>query len=104
MPEEPNGTTTTEVKTPLGSFAFSGKKTAEFIAIISLCLLFVLAYVIYEHKSDAKDVQAQFVVAIKEMTAVAKEGVQVQRVMNCLISTDQKDRQSQIANCERISR
>ena len=51
---EENGTTSSEIKTPIGSISFSGKCVAEFIAILSLCLLFLGAYVLWEHKLDAK--------------------------------------------------
>ena len=74
------------------------------IGMIVCSGLVLVGYVLYEHKSDAKDHGSAVVQAMKEMTNAAKEGVQAQRVMNCLISTDQKDRQSQLQTCERLAR
>ena len=104
MAEEANETTTSTVTTPMGSFSFSGKRMAEFISVILLCLFGVMAYAFWEHKSDTTEFRNAFVTVIRESTQVQKEQVVAQRVMNCLLTTEQKDRQAQLANCERIAR
>lgn len=102
MPDENN--TSSEIKTPLGSVSFSGKRVAEFVAILSLSLLGVLGYAFWEHKTDSKDMGNQMVIAIKEMTQAQLQNVREQRVMNCLISLEQKDRPQRLADCERMAR
>ena len=86
-----------EIKTPIGSVSFSGKKTAEVIAILSLCLLFVLAWVLWEHKADAKEQQ-------ESLTTVMKEMVSAQREQNCLIAIKQDERENKAEFCRRIVR
>jgi len=102
MAEETNSTAS--ITTPAGSFSFSGKRMAEFISVILLCLFGIMAYAFWEHKTDARELQSAFLSAIRESTQVQKEQVVAQRVMNCLLTIDQKDRQNQLANCERIAR
>ena len=86
-----------EIKTPIGSVSFSGKKTAEFIAILSLCLLFVMAYIIWEHRAEAKENDVALIGALKDM-------VSAQREQNCLIAVKQDDREAKVEFCRRISR
>ena len=86
-----------EIKTPIGSVSFSGKKAAEFITILSLCLLFVLAWVVWEHKADAKEHGAN-------LTTIMKEMVSAQREQNCLIAVKQDEREQKAEFCRRISR
>lgn len=102
MPDENN--TSSEIKTPIGSVSFTGKRVAEFIAILSLSLLAVLGYAFWDHKIDTKDLGSQMVAAIKEMTKAQMENVREQRVMNCLLSIEQKERPQRLADCERMAR
>lgn len=95
--ENGNGNTSSEIKTPIGSVSFSGKKTAEFIAILSLCLLFVLAYVLWDHKVEARSNGDTLITALQAM-------VQAQREQNCLISIKQDEREQKAEFCRRISR
>ncbi len=103
MPEE-NGDSKAGITTPLGSLSFSGKRMAEFISVILLALFGVMAYAFWEHKTDTLEFRNAFVTLIKDSTQVQKEQVIAQRVMNCLLTVNQNDRQSQLANCERIAR
>lgn len=83
--------------------------------VASLLGVILLCYVVWEHKMDASAQEVKresaaaqrdvlLTSAIKEMAAAQKEGVVAQRVMNCLLSTDQKDRRAQLDTCERIAR
>lgn len=101
---EENGTTSSEIKTPIGSLSFSGKRVAEFIAILSLSLMGVLAYAFYEHKQDAKLVGSEMVMAVKEMTKAQQDSAIQQRITNCIISLPQDRRETALATCERIAR
>lgn len=74
-----------QIQTPIGSVQFNGKKTAEFISILSLCALFVLAYVLWDHQTDSK-ANAQVV------QHYLKQNVESQRMMNCLLSLPQEER------------
>ena len=74
------------------------------IGMIVCSGLVLLGYVLLDHKTDAKDQGSAFVSVVREMNATAKESLTAQRVMNCLISTEQKDRPSQLAMCERLAK
>ena len=93
-----------QITTPIGSLSSKGKRTAEFIAILSLCLLFLLAYVLWEHKTDAKAIGIDLRDAIKEMTTAQHENTAAQRELNCLIAIPQEQREKQAEFCKRIAR
>lgn len=94
---EENGTTSSQITTPIGSVSFSGKRVAEFIAILSLCLLFLLSYVVWEHKLDAK--------AGDETTRdVLKELVMGIRENNCLTTFKEEAREAKAEFCKRVAR
>ena len=86
-----------EIKTPIGSVSFSGKKTAEFIAILSLCLLFVVAWVMWEHKADAKEHGDSLNAVMKDLAQAVREG-------NCINAYPEADRENKIDLCRRITR
>ena len=56
-----------------------------------------LAYLIWEHKGDAKEVNTALVQTLKELTVS-------QRVTNCLMATRQEEREAKLPVCERIAR
>lgn len=101
MPEENNERSEGGIKTPFGELTFKGKRIAEFIALISLTLLFLLAYILYEHKGDTKTSESSLAAAIKEQAAA-------QRLMSCLISLPQDQRKREFASessfCRQLSR
>ena len=94
---EENGTTSSEIKTPLGSISFSGKRVAEFIAILSLCLLFVVAYVLWEHKMDAKSGQGDVRDVLRELVLGIREN-------NCLTTFKEEAREAKAEFCKRQAR
>ena len=104
MSEENEDTSKAGITTPLGSLSFSGKRMAEFISVIILCLFGVMTYAFYEHNKDTSKVGSELSQAIKELAASNLLAVREQRVMNCLLTLDQKDRQNQLSNCERIAK
>lgn len=100
-----NGTQELEIGAGDKKFKLRGSDLLTSVIGMIVCSgLVLLGYVLYEHKGDAKDNGAAVVQAIKEMTQATKEGIQVQRVMNCLLATDQKDRPAQLQTCERLAR
>ena len=90
------------ITTPLGSLSLKGKKTAELISILCLSLTFLLAYVLFEHKADAKDFQSDLKSVLKEMVQSQRDMVQAQREQNCLIALPQDRRDADF--CKRITR
>ena len=93
------------VETALGKFKARG---SDFIAtatlVVSVCG-FTIGWFLWEsHRMEAKENGSQMVAVFKEFTSAQKEGVKEQRVLNCLISTDQKDRRRAYEECERIAR
>ena len=74
------------------------------IGMIVCSGLVLLGYVLYEHKTDAKGRDGEMITVVKEMTSIAREGVQAQREMNCLIALPQEFREKQTEFCKRMSR
>ncbi len=98
----------TAISTPLGSLSTKGKKTSEFIAILCLCLLFLMAYVLYEHKLDAKADNISLSAVVKDLALAQREGNQILREQVCLLSLSQEKREREFATenslCKRLSR
>ena len=101
---EENGTSTTSVTTPVGSFSFSGKRMAEFISVLLLCLMGVLSYAFWTHSTDDKDQKGQLISVLKEINAGNMAVVKEQRIMNCILTLRQEDRRTALQDCERIAR
>ena len=107
---EENGNSAAEIKTPLFSASLKGKdiQIRDVVGLIILLVTSVTAYAVWDHKissvSETTQLKTEFTTAVKEMVQVNKEIAQGQRVMNCLISADQKDREAKLAICERIAR
>lgn len=96
--------TESSITTPLGGVSFKGKKTAEFIAILSMVGVLWVGWVLWEHKAEAKQDNNNIALAIREFTAAQRESTVVQRVTNCLMATKQDEREAKLAQCERIAR
>lgn len=77
---------------------------SDILGVGTMIVVLLVAYVLWEHKSDSHENGKNLVGAIKEMTSAQNEGVRAQRVMNCLLATDQKDRRQMLETCERIAR
>ena len=74
------------------------------IGMIVCSGLLLLWFVLSDHRTDAKESTAALILTLKEMTAIQKENVTANRVMNCLIATDQKDREAKLPTCERLAK
>lgn len=92
-----NGNGGAEIKTPVGSLSFNGKKTAEFIAVLSLVSLVLIGYVLFEHKEDTHRKDEALLSTLREM-------VSAQREQNCLIAMPQNEREARSELCKRLSR
>lgn len=92
MSEENGGT---EIKTPWGSI--SGKKTAELIAILSLCALGVIGYALWEHKAEAKAHGDTLNSVMKDLAVAVREG-------NCINSYPEAERETKVEVCKLRSR
>ena len=100
-----NGQEEVAIETPIAKFKARGSDILVTVfGTIVVAGLTLLGYVVHEHRADALENGRNFTMAIKEMTVAQREGVQVQRVMNCLIATDQKDREAKLNTCERLAR
>ena len=104
MPEENGSDSKAGITTPLGSLNFSGKRMAEFISVLLLCMFGVLSYAFWTHNKESDSHASALTSAIKDLASANLLQVREQRVMNCLLTIDQKDRQNQLANCERVAR
>ena len=109
MPDD-HGNGAAEIKTPLFSAAIKGKdiQIRDIIGLIVLLLVSITSYAVWEHKVDSGrdmgQVKTEFTMAVREMVQVNKDIAQGQRVMNCLMATEQKDREAKLSTCERIAR
>ena len=105
---EENGSTEGGIKTPLGELSFKGKRTAEFITILSLLLLAVLATLYWTHEKTSEKQTGEFVSALKDLSKVGREQAQAQRMTSCLISLPQDKREREFASessfCRQITR
>ena len=107
---EETGNGAAEIKTPLFSAAIKGKdiQIRDIIGLIVLLLVSITSYAVWEHKVDSGrdmgQVKTEFTMAVREMVQVNKDIAQGQRVMNCLMATEQKDREAKLSTCERIAR
>ena len=97
---EENGTTSLKTKW----FEISGKKTAEIISILLLCLFGVLSYAFWTHTTVSDKHGSELLVVLKEIHTGNMAAVREQRVMNCLLTIKQDDRRTALADCERIAR
>ena len=74
------------------------------IGMIVCSGIVLLGYILFEHKTDARDQGSAFVSVIKEINVTAKDSLVAQRVMNCLLASDQKDREAKLPVCERLAK
>lgn len=98
---EENGTTSTSVETPVGKFAFSGKRTAEFITVILAIGVSVMSYVVWTHARSSENHQVAIETSMNKMAGA-------QRFFACVIATPQEDRMKQLEQdnsfCNRMAR
>jgi hypothetical protein len=103
-----NGTSEVGITTPAGSLSFRGKRMAEVIAVACLCLLFVMAYVLWDHRTISDQNEHAFISAVKEMTAAQKEATTIQREWMCLstLSAERREREFLSPNgiCKQLAR
>lgn len=74
------------------------------IGMIVCSGLVLVGYILFEHRTDAKEQGLAFVSVIKEINVTAKDSLVAQRVMNCLLAADQKEREAKLPMCERLAK
>ena len=76
--------------------------------IVSICGFTIGWFIFDAHSKDTGKKDDALIVVLKDLAKshrdAAREQVKEQRVLNCLISTDQKDRRRAYEDCERIAR
>ena len=77
---------------------------SDVLTTLGISIVILVGYMVWEHKEESRTVQQTFVTAVREMTQSHQQGVKEQRVMNCLLATEQKDREARLSTCERIAR
>lgn len=77
------------------------------VMTLMLVAVSLMAYVLWEHKGEAKAATDTFVSAVREMTAAQKDSTKQQRLMNCIISQPQEKREAEFSAsnsfCQRMS-
>lgn len=103
-----DGDTSAAFTSPLMSFKFSGKKTAEFIATLCLTLLATCMYLLWEHKEDSKELSRVFANGVSSLTKGQDEQNRIARQQLCLMSLPEEKREREFLSensfCSRISR
>jgi len=88
-------------KLPFGSFHVKG---VDIVGIGTFVVVGIIAYALWNHKDEARDIGANFSAAVKEMTAAQVQMVQAQREQNCLLIYPQDKREAAYETCKRVSR
>jgi len=108
MGQDVQDTSEGSITTPLGSVNYKGKRMAEFISILSMCGLILLAYILWQHKEDSKAMQTVFASGFKDMHSAQKEQNRILREQVCLLSLPETKREREFLTdnslCKRISR
>lgn len=92
---EDNGTTSVEVTKE--GVKLAGKRTAELIAVFSLCLMAVGAYAFWKHEESTKSHQAD----MKEVLTTISMGI---RESNCINTFKEEIRETKSEFCKRQSK
>jgi len=104
---EENGTTESGVTTPLGSFSFKGKRTAEFITILMAFIVMGLLVLYWKHEESSKTTNAAVAAAIDKTANAINAQTTAQRMTGCLIWM-RRDTNTTFsaarAECEQITR
>jgi hypothetical protein len=81
-----------------------GGNLGTLLAVFTFIVCSMVGYMLYGHTADAKEAQSSFVAAVKELTAVQREGTAAAREQNCLISIREAEREAKAEFCKRITR
>lgn len=119
------------ITTPIGSITANGlKRTSEIIAILSLCIMAVLAYAFWTHTVDARDsdkeisgqlekdreqrtksskeMREQFGRSQQQLVDAIRNQSKEVKIQTCILSLPQDQRQAQFDNpnslCNRLAR
>jgi hypothetical protein len=87
-------------------FTITGKKMAELITVLSLVVLAVLTYVVWELKTEVAIQSDQHNAGMKIVAAAISDSAVSQREFMCIISREQEDRRRALetGECRRAAR
>ena len=104
---EENDQTESGVTTPLGSFSFKGKRTAEFITILMAFIVMGLLVLYWKHEESSKHTNEAVAKAIENTATAINAQTTAQRMTGCLIWM-RRDTNTTFsaarAECEQITR
>lgn len=104
---ENNDKTEGGIKTPLGELSFKGKKTAEFITILSLLVLAVLSTLYWNHDKNTEKSSLGTNQALTKISDAVERSTKAQRLMTCIISLPQERREQEFTQsnsfCQRMA-
>ena len=109
----PPGPDVEEIKipTPFGSIEAKSLHLNTLATVATLIGITILGMgmwfmhgMLEQHRADAKEASQQVVSVMKEQTVAVKENATAQRVQNCLLQFELKDRQGRLPECERNAR
>jgi hypothetical protein len=92
------------IETPLGKLSFKGKKTAEFITVLTILLSAALLALYWRHSEDTTRGFELMDRVAREQVGAIKEQAQATRYMSCIISENQEDRKIARAECREQAR
>lgn len=85
-------------------FSLKSASLNTIATVATLILVAILAYVLWEHKLDAKAQGVSLTDAIQSMVKAQQEATQAHRETNCLIGMKEAERESKSEWCKRIAR
>lgn len=100
--DESRGESGFEVKTPLGTARYSGKRMAELVSVLALVALTVIGMGLWWHSEDSRANSSAINQAFREMVLVQRQMLQAQREQNCLIAMKPEERN--VSFCQRVTR
>ena len=98
-----NGDTTQELEVSKGDAKIK-IRGSDWLSLAGVAVGVLMVYMLFEHKTDARDASKQFEGVVKEMVIAQKEMVYAQREQNCLLRFEQKDRTDRSEFCARVSK
>lgn len=76
----------------------------DILGVGTFLIVVMAAYLLWEHKGDAKDIAREISLSLKEMTREQHMMTQAQRESNCLLALPPEQRERSAEFCKRVTR
>lgn len=103
MPDQTAGQQEEIQVTGPGGTSFRARGT-DIISLVGVVAVVLMGYMLWEHKTDSKEAQQQFVAAVKDMTAAQHAQTVAQKLMACILAQPQDKRANEFTNVQSLCR